>query len=105
MAEVEVEKLSYNGGSRNGIVVVNPKPCKGLTSKLIDWFEKLVVKLMYDSPQPLKYLSGNFRPVRHETPPTKDLPVIGYLPVSYSFTCIYLFLIISVYMAETFVIN
>ncbi|KAH7533083.1 hypothetical protein FEM48_Zijuj04G0092700 [Ziziphus jujuba var. spinosa] len=66
-----------NGG---GIVVVNPKPNKGVTSKVVDWVEKLIVKFMYDPSQPLHYLSGNFAPVPNETPPTKDLPVIGYLP-------------------------
>ncbi|PON40749.1 Carotenoid cleavage dioxygenase [Trema orientale] len=82
MAEVEVEKASPDhGGAVKGtdIVAVNPKPNKGLTSKLIDWFEKLVVKLMHDSSRPQHYLSGNFAPV-HEMPPTEDLPVIGYLP-------------------------
>ncbi|XP_062115352.1 carotenoid 9,10(9',10')-cleavage dioxygenase 1-like [Humulus lupulus] len=77
----EMEKSSYNGETQKEITAVNPKPNKGLASKLIDWFEKLVVKLMYDSSsQPLQFLSGNFGPVRHETPPTKDLPVLGYLP-------------------------
>ncbi|PON74212.1 Carotenoid cleavage dioxygenase [Parasponia andersonii] len=80
MVEVEVEKPSYSSGAEKGIVEVNPKPNNGLSSKLIDWFEKLVVKLMYDSSQPLQYLSGNFGPVLLETPPTMDLPVIGYLP-------------------------
>ncbi|KAF3437909.1 hypothetical protein FNV43_RR20665 [Rhamnella rubrinervis] len=82
MAAVEVEKKRHGdevvvGG---GIVTVNPKPNKGLASKFVDWFEKLIVKLMYDSSQPLHYLSGNFAPIPHETPPTKDLPVTGYLP-------------------------
>ncbi|PRQ54664.1 putative carotenoid oxygenase [Rosa chinensis] len=42
--------------------------------------EKLIVKLMYDSSQPHHYLAGNFAPVIEETPPTKDLNVIGHLP-------------------------
>ncbi|GFY92234.1 carotenoid cleavage dioxygenase 1 [Actinidia rufa] len=63
-----------------GVVVVKPKPSKGLTSKAVDWFEKLIVKLMYDSSQPHQWLSGNFAPVSHETPPCKDVPVIGHLP-------------------------
>ncbi|XP_057512281.1 carotenoid 9,10(9',10')-cleavage dioxygenase 1-like [Actinidia eriantha] len=62
-----------------GVVVVKPNPSKGLTSKAMDWLEKLIVKLMYDSSQPHHWLSGNFAPVC-ETPPCKDLPVIGYLP-------------------------
>ncbi|EXB32777.1 hypothetical protein L484_012507 [Morus notabilis] len=76
MAEVASEKPS----SGEEIVTVNPKPNKGLTSKLIDLFEKLVVKLGYDSSQIHHYLSGNFAPVPDETPPTVDLPVSGYLP-------------------------
>lgn len=73
MAEKEEQ-----GGA--GVVVVDPKPSKGFTSKAVDWLEKLIVKLMHDSSQPLHYLSGNFAPVRDETPPCKNLPVIGYLP-------------------------
>ncbi|XP_034703035.1 carotenoid 9,10(9',10')-cleavage dioxygenase 1-like [Vitis riparia] len=73
MAEKEEQ-----GGA--GVVAVDPKPSKGFTSKAVDWLEKLIVKLMYDSSQPLHYLSGNFAPVRDETPPCKNLPVIGYLP-------------------------
>nr|AFJ94680.1 carotenoid cleavage dioxygenase 1 [Vitis vinifera] len=73
MAEKEEQ-----GGA--GVVVVDPTPSKGFTSKAVDWLEKLIVKLMHDSSQPLHYLSGNFAPVRDETPPCKNLPVIGYLP-------------------------
>ncbi|XP_062115359.1 carotenoid 9,10(9',10')-cleavage dioxygenase 1-like [Humulus lupulus] len=82
MVELELKKKKSNdnnGGTVKGIVTVNPKPNKGLTSKLIDWFESVVVKLMYDSSQHQHYLSGNFTSVP-ETPPTKDLPVMGYLP-------------------------
>jgi carotenoid cleavage dioxygenase len=71
---VEIERI--NGG----IVVVKPKPSKGITSKAIDWLEKLIVKFMYDSSQPHHYLSGNFGPVKEETPPCKDLTIIGHLP-------------------------
>ncbi|KAK2992345.1 hypothetical protein RJ640_015433 [Escallonia rubra] len=63
-----------------GVVVVNPKPNKGITSKAIDFLEKLIVKLMHDSSKPLHYLYGNFAPVRAETPPCKDLTIIGHLP-------------------------
>ncbi|KAI3498165.1 hypothetical protein L1887_33934 [Cichorium endivia] len=35
---------------------------------------------MYDSSQPHHWLSGNFAPVVDETPPYKDLPVVGHLP-------------------------
>lgn len=59
---------------------VNPKPSKGLTSKVIDLVEKLIVKLMYDSSKPQHYLSGNFAPVPEETPPIHELPVKGHLP-------------------------
>ncbi|EXB32779.1 hypothetical protein L484_012509 [Morus notabilis] len=62
------------------IVAVNPKPNRGLTSKLIDCFETVIVKLFYRSSQSHHYLSGTFAPVRHETPPTADLPVSGSLP-------------------------
>nr|XP_017255823.1 PREDICTED: carotenoid 9,10(9',10')-cleavage dioxygenase 1-like isoform X1 [Daucus carota subsp. sativus] len=61
------------------VVVVNPKPSKGLTSKAIDWIEGLIVKYMYDSSVPHYWLSGNFAPV-DETPPASDLPVIGLIP-------------------------
>ncbi|CAH2033461.1 unnamed protein product, partial [Thlaspi arvense] len=70
------EKLSDDGG----IVSVNPKPSKGFSSKLIDLLERVVVKLMHDASLPLHYLSGNFAPLRDETPPVKDLPVHGFLP-------------------------
>ncbi|KVH97319.1 Carotenoid oxygenase [Cynara cardunculus var. scolymus] len=63
-----------------GVVVVSPKPSKGFTSKAVDWLEKVIVKLMYDSSQPHHWLFGNFAPVQEETPPCKDLPVIGHLP-------------------------
>ncbi|GMP62623.1 hypothetical protein CsSME_00024652 [Camellia sinensis var. sinensis] len=63
-----------------GVVVVKPKPNKGLTSTVIDWLEKLIVKLMYDTSQPHHYLAGNFGPVHDETPPCKDLTIQGYLP-------------------------
>ncbi|KAF2567229.1 hypothetical protein F2Q68_00025859 [Brassica cretica] len=67
--------------AENCIVSVNPKPSKGLSSKLLDLVERVVVKLMHDDSLPLHYLSGNFAPVRDETPPVKDLPVVhGYLP-------------------------
>ncbi|KAK6119246.1 hypothetical protein DH2020_047009 [Rehmannia glutinosa] len=64
-----------------GVVVVKPKPTKGLASKAIDWLEWAFVKMMHDPKQPLHYLSGNFAPV-DETPPLTDLPVKGHLPVS-----------------------
>ncbi|KAG5539063.1 hypothetical protein RHGRI_019574 [Rhododendron griersonianum] len=77
MERKEEEKDRVEGG----VVVVQPKLNKGITSTAIDWLEKVVVKIMYGgSPtQPHQYLSGNFAPVP-ETPPCKDLPVKGYLP-------------------------
>lgn len=75
------EKQRLNGGVVGGsLVEVNPKPSKGLASKVTDLLEKLFVKLMYDSSKPQHYLSGNFAPVGDETPPITDLPVKGYLP-------------------------
>ena len=96
MAE-EKQKHSGGGGAGGGIVAVDPKPNNGLTSKVIDFVEKLIVKLMYDSSLPHHYLSGNFAPVREETPPTTDLLVKGHLPVRtiilffFSLCCIILF--------------
>ncbi|KAH1222981.1 Carotenoid 9,10(9',10')-cleavage dioxygenase 1 [Glycine max] len=69
------KKMSGEGG----IVKVEPKPSNGFTSKVVDLLEKLVVKFLYDSSLTHHYLTGNFAPVP-ETPPTKDLPVKGYLP-------------------------
>nr|QCU55168.1 carotenoid cleavage dioxygenase [Camellia fraterna] len=74
--EEDVEEERMEGG----VVVVKPKPNKGLTSTVIDWLEKLIVKLMYDTSQPHHYLAGNFGPVHDETPPCKDLTLQGYLP-------------------------
>ncbi|XP_044491231.1 carotenoid 9,10(9',10')-cleavage dioxygenase 1-like [Mangifera indica] len=74
------EKMANDGVADGGIVAVNPKPHKGLTSKMIDFVERMIVKFMHDSNQPQHYLSGNFAPVTEETPPTKSLTVIGQLP-------------------------
>jgi carotenoid cleavage dioxygenase len=65
-----------------GIVKIEPKPSNGFTSKAIDLLEKIIVKLFYDSSLPHHWLAGNFAPVKDETPPVKDLPVKGHLPVS-----------------------
>ncbi|KAF8369865.1 hypothetical protein HHK36_032106 [Tetracentron sinense] len=79
MAEkTKEEKLQSSKGG--GIVVVDPKPNKGIASKFVDLVEKLIVKFMYDPSQPHHYLSGNFAPLADETPPCKNLPVKGYLP-------------------------
>ncbi|XP_042009324.1 carotenoid 9,10(9',10')-cleavage dioxygenase 1-like isoform X1 [Salvia splendens] len=76
MGAQESDDLERTGA---GVVVVKPKPSKGLASKAIDWLEWAFVKMMHDSKQPLHYLAGNFGPV-DETPPLADLPVQGHLP-------------------------
>lgn len=87
----EREKMANDGVADGGIVAVNPKPHKGLTSKIIDFVERMIVKFMHDSSQPHHYLSGNFAPVTEETPPTKSLTVIGQLPVSSLYTRVVIF--------------
>ncbi|GAB4860914.1 Dixin [Ancistrocladus abbreviatus] len=72
-SDVAAKMARCSGGG--GIVEVNPKPRKGISSKAIDLLEKMNVKLMSDSSQPHHYLSGNFAPVSGETPPSKGLPV------------------------------
>ncbi|XP_019150854.1 PREDICTED: carotenoid 9,10(9',10')-cleavage dioxygenase 1-like [Ipomoea nil] len=80
------KKLAENGeaereGGGAAVVAVNPKPRNGIAAKGIEWLEWVLVKLMHDSSSSsaLHYLSGNFGPTQ-ETPPSKDLPVIGHLP-------------------------
>ncbi|KAK9092065.1 hypothetical protein Syun_026976 [Stephania yunnanensis] len=83
MADEEKAKSSssaINGVASGGVVVVDPRPSKGITSWFVDLVETIVVKLMHDSAKPLHYLSGNFAPVRDETPPSANLPVEGHLP-------------------------
>nr|CAD1837664.1 unnamed protein product [Ananas comosus var. bracteatus] len=86
----EAEKTKKKHGSeeeeerRNGIVEVRPRARKGVASWVVDMVERVLVLLMHDSKKPLHYLSGNFAPVPHETPPCPDLPVRGTLPVSFS---------------------
>ena len=81
------------GGGGGGIVKVEPKPNKGLSSKVIDFVEKLMVKFMYQnnnhSSQPHHFLSGTFTPVCEETPPTTNLLVKGHLPVSTTVLCVH----------------
>nr|AIX87533.1 carotenoid cleavage dioxygenase 1A [Lycium ruthenicum] len=62
-----------------GVVVVKPKPGKGLIAKAVDLLEWGIVKLMHDASKPLHYLQGNFAPT-DETPPLNDLIVQGHLP-------------------------
>lgn len=78
--EKENEKKKENIGG-GGIVIVDPKPSKGIVSRMVDAVEKLIVWSMYDSSKPQHYLSGNFAPAVEETPPCKNLPIKGFLPV------------------------
>ncbi|TVU40496.1 hypothetical protein EJB05_13963, partial [Eragrostis curvula] len=62
------------------VVVPEPQPRKGFASWVFDLLESLVVCLGHDKTKSLFWLSGNFAPVRDETPPAPDLPVRGHLP-------------------------
>ena len=82
------EKQRHSGLGRRIVLVAvepEPKPRKGVGSKVIDFVEKVMVKKFmynYDSSiNPNHYLSHNFAPVLYETPPTNHLFVKGYLPV------------------------
>ncbi|KAG9138230.1 hypothetical protein Leryth_001448 [Lithospermum erythrorhizon] len=66
--------------TKDGVVVVNPKPIKGFTSKAVDWLERIIVKIMCHNAQPLQYLSASFGPVFEETSPCSDLIIKGHLP-------------------------
>ncbi|CAM0953655.1 unnamed protein product [Alopecurus aequalis] len=67
--------------SRHGAVVVPaPRPSKGVASRALDLLERLAVRLGHDKTRPLHWLSGNFAPVRDETPPVTGLTVHGHLP-------------------------
>ncbi|KAI3953618.1 hypothetical protein MKW92_013902 [Papaver armeniacum] len=69
------------GGSRDGrVLLVDPKPKKGLASQFFDVVEKLIVRHLHGSKQPNQYLSGLSAPVDEETPPRPNLPVKGHLP-------------------------
>ena len=81
MVEIQAEKMKEEG--TEGVVDVKPKPSKGLTSKAVDWLEKLIVNLLYHPSAPQFFLAGNFTPISDETPPFSDLPVTGHLPVSH----------------------
>jgi len=83
---------------------VEPKPRKGFSSKAVDLLENLVVKLFYDSSLCHHWIAGNFAPVKDETPPTKDLPVKGHLPVSDIYKVSQLksrFLDVQIYIVES----
>jgi hypothetical protein len=88
------EKQKWGSGGEGSVVVVEPKPRNGLSSKVVDFVEKLIVKFMHGTSQPLHYLAGNYAPVTEETPPATDLVVKGFLPVC---TIIWIMLQASVY--------
>lgn len=67
---------------KGAVVVPAPQPSKGVASWAVDLLERLAVRLGHDKAKPLHWLSGNFAPVRDETPPAAGLPVRGHLPVS-----------------------
>ncbi|RXH99848.1 hypothetical protein DVH24_021650 [Malus domestica] len=58
------------------MMVPNPKPNKGFSSKVVDLIENGCTTLLSLH----HYLVGNFAPVADETPPTTNLSVIGHLP-------------------------
>nr|UBZ25138.1 carotenoid cleavage dioxygenase 2L [Crocus sativus] len=73
------------------ITKVDPKPRKGMASVAVDLLEKAFVYLLYGNSAADRssgrrrrkehyYLSGNYAPVGHETPPSDHLPVHGSLP-------------------------
>ncbi|GAB2244326.1 hypothetical protein Droror1_Dr00024454 [Drosera rotundifolia] len=63
------------------ILEVNPNPRNGLASMVIDWMEKIMIKLLYRPPsEPNPFLSGNFAPVADEAPLTENLTIHGCLP-------------------------
>ncbi|XP_077214269.1 carotenoid 9,10(9',10')-cleavage dioxygenase-like [Tasmannia lanceolata] len=70
---MEVEK-------EQSVVIIEPKPNKGIVSQLVDALEKLIVWAMYDYSKPHHYLTGNYAPVAGETPPSNNLIVRGFLP-------------------------
>ncbi|KAJ6814654.1 carotenoid 9,10(9',10')-cleavage dioxygenase [Iris pallida] len=74
------EAAAMEPEQKRAIVAVDPKPRKGLVSSAVDLLEKAVVYFMYDKSKPHHYLSGNFAPVKDETPPCADLTVKGHLP-------------------------
>lgn len=75
------EEAADGKRSRRSVVSVQPKPKEGLISSAVNFIERVIVYLMYDSSKPLHYLAGNFAPVRDETPPSVALSVHGSLPV------------------------
>ncbi|XP_037431903.1 carotenoid 9,10(9',10')-cleavage dioxygenase-like [Triticum dicoccoides] len=65
---------------KGAVLVPAPQPSKGVASWAVDLLERLAVRLGHDKAKPLHWLSGNFAPVRDETPPAAGLPVRGHLP-------------------------
>ena len=74
--------MAEAAADNRAVVVLAPRPSKGVASWVLDLLERLAVCLGHDKTQPLYWLSGNFAPVRDETPPVAGLPVRGHLPVS-----------------------
>ncbi|KAF9592767.1 hypothetical protein IFM89_017337 [Coptis chinensis] len=79
MAEDKESSIPENGIT-GGLVKIDPKPQKGISSWFLDLVEKLIVKFMYDASKPHHWLAGNFAPVIDETPPSHNLLVKGELP-------------------------
>ncbi|ONK59741.1 uncharacterized protein A4U43_C08F10000 [Asparagus officinalis] len=78
MGTEDEKKQQYE--KKDAIVAVNPKPNKGVISSAVDLIERAIVYFMHDSSKPHHWLSGNFAPVKDETPPCTDLEVRGSLP-------------------------
>uniref|UniRef100_A0A0E0BVS7 carotenoid 9,10-dioxygenase n=1 Tax=Oryza glumipatula TaxID=40148 RepID=A0A0E0BVS7_9ORYZ len=69
------------GGDGDEVLLLpEPRPRRGLASWALDLLERAAVRLGHDASKPLYWLSGNFAPVHHETPPAPALPVRGHLP-------------------------
>lgn len=79
-AAINETENGNNDDQGKGITEVHPHPKKGILSLVIDLAEKIVVRSLYGSAKPLYYLAGNYAPAEQETPPHKDLPVLGNLP-------------------------
>ncbi|GAA0185426.1 oxygenase [Lithospermum erythrorhizon] len=65
----------------SGVVKVDPKPKKGIISRLIDFTVKHVVQFRPTLP-PYHYLEGDFAPIRKETSPTSNMKVKGDIPAN-----------------------
>lgn len=80
------------GGDGDEVLLLpEPRPRRGLASWALDLLERAAVRLGHDASKPLYWLSGNFAPVHHETPPAPALPVRGHLPVHLPYPILLLF--------------